>query len=207
MNCFRSSASTRMRMPDSIITCIHGDHVVDPRYTDLPGAGQGVTGGSPRQISSRASSTAARQRSSLMQKLFLRLTTTSLETLGDRHNPLNLLDTVKRTNQPWERARAGRVSCSATGEPGMFSGPLGSAFRRLRVASGLVKLPSIARPADPHPPPAPGHDNRKSVSEWPESRQPRRCTARAGPRERSAGAPRRRRIDAGRRRRFPRGDG
>ena len=53
------------------------------------------------QISSRASSIAAGQRSSSMQKLFLRLTTTSLETLGDRHNPSSLLDTVKRTNQLW----------------------------------------------------------------------------------------------------------
>ena len=52
------------------------------------------------QISSRASSIATAQRSSVMQKLFLRLATTSLETLGDRHDPSSSLDTVKRTHQP-----------------------------------------------------------------------------------------------------------
>ncbi len=61
---------------------------------------EAATGFRPEQITSWASSIAAGQRSSLMQSLFLRWATTSPETLGDRHDPLNLLDTVKRTHQP-----------------------------------------------------------------------------------------------------------
>ena len=55
--------------------------------------------GNPGLICSRMSLMAAGQRSSLMQNLFLRLTTTSGEEIRDRYNSLNLLDTGEKMNQ------------------------------------------------------------------------------------------------------------
>ncbi len=55
---------------------------------------------------------------------------------------------------------AGLVSRPATGEPGRFGGPSGSALRRPRVDSRPMKLPSTARQVDPHPWPALDHDKK-----------------------------------------------
>ncbi len=78
---------------------------------------------------------------------------------------------------------------SAMGEPGLFGRSSGSVFPRPRVGSGLMKRPSIARPADPPPPPALGHDRKMVLAR----RLPRcpPCLPLPGPRERRGAAGRR----------------